>query len=116
MPKGIPNKRYISEFKQMVVEVMRKEGLSYKETVREFDVCDDHRVASLERIYFEVGPEGLYAERRGRKNTGRLPKHLKPKIKEDLVAEVQRLRAGNAYLKELKALVIEEERQDKRRK
>lgn len=116
MPKGIPNKRYTGEFKQMVVETMRKEGLSYKETARKFDVCDDHRVASWERIYLEVGPEGLYVERRGRKSTGRPPKHLKPKIKEDLIAEVQRLRAENAYLKKLKALVLEEERQDKRRK
>jgi len=29
MPKGIPNKRYTPEFKQMVVETMLREKLSY---------------------------------------------------------------------------------------
>ena len=68
-----------------------------------------------ERIYLEEGPEGLYIERRGRKSTGR-PKKLKPEAEEDLIAEVQRLRAENAYLKKLRALVLEEERRGKGRK
>ena len=54
-------------------------------------------------------------ERRGRKSTGR-PKKLKPEVEEDLIAEVQRLRAENAYLKKLRALVLEEERRGKGRK
>jgi hypothetical protein len=41
---------------------------------------------------------------------------LRPEIEKDLIAEVQRLRAENAYLKKLNALVLEEERQSKRRK
>lgn len=47
----------------------------------------------------EEGPEGLYIERRGRGSKGRPPKKLKAEIEEDLLAEVQRLRAENAYLK-----------------
>ena len=31
MPKGVPNKRYTGEFKQMVVETLRRENLSYRE-------------------------------------------------------------------------------------
>lgn len=115
MPKGIPNKKYTGEFKQMVVETMRKEGLSYKETERQFSL-PHRRAADWERIYLEEGPEGLYVERRGRKSTGRPPKQLEPEVEEDLIAELQRLRAENAYLKKLKALVLEEERQNKRRK
>ena len=115
MPKGIPKKKYTGEFKQMVVETMRKEGLSYRETARQFEISEHSRVASWERIYLEEGPEGLYIERRGRKSTGR-PKKLKPEVEEDLIAEVQRLRAENAYLKKLRALVLEEERRGKRRK
>ena len=115
MPKGKPNKKYTGEFKQMVVETMRKEGMSYCEAARQFEINDHKRVASWERIYLEEGPEGLYIERRGRKSTGR-PKKLKPEVEEDLIAEVQRLRAENAYLKKLRALVLEEERQSKRRK
>lgn len=116
MPKGIPNKKYTGEFKQMVVETMRKEGLSYSEAARQFDVCNHHRIMSWERIYLEEGPEGLYVERRGRKSTGRPSKQLNPDIEEDMIAELQRLRAENAYLKKLRALVLEEERQSKRRK
>ena len=115
MPKGIPKKKYTGEFKQMVVETMRKEGLSYREAARQFEISEHSRVASWERIYLEEGPEGLYIERRGRKSTGR-PKKLKPEVEEDLIAEVQRLRAENAYLKKLRALVLEEERRGKGRK
>ena len=71
MPKGQPNKRYTPEFKIKVVETMRDEKLSYKEAARQFDVSFDTVVAKWERIYLE----------------------------EDLIAEVQRLRAENAYLK-----------------
>ena len=116
MPKGIPNKKYTGEFKQMVVETMHKEHLSYGETARRFEVRSDTQIRKWERIYLEEGPEGLYVERRGRKSTGRPPKQLKPEVEEDLIAELQRLRAENAYLKKLRALILEEERQGKGRK
>ena len=116
MSKGKANKRYTAEFKQTVVETMQKEGLSYRETARQFEISDDKRIAAWERIYLEEGPEGFQIERRGRKSTGRPPKKLKPEVEEDLIAEVQRLRAEVAYLKKLNALVLEEERQIRRRK
>ena len=116
MPKGIPNKRYTGEFKQRVVETMMQEKLSYCEAARQFDVNDHKRVASWERIYLEEGPEGLYVERRGRGSKGRPPKKLKPEVEEDLLAEVQRLRAENDYLKKLNALVAERVRQERKRK
>ena len=46
---------------------------------------------------------------------GRPPK-LDKKVEEDLIAEVQRLRAENAYLKKLNALVSERVRQEKKHK
>ena len=111
MPKGIPNKKYTGEFKQMVVETMRKELLSYQETARRFEVRSDTQVRSWERIYLEEGPEGLYVERRGRNSHGggRPAKQLKPEVEEDLIAEVQRLRAENAYLKKLRALIVQKQ-------
>lgn len=112
MPKGKPNKRYTPEFKIKVVETMHREKLSYRETARQFDISNS-RVTAWERIYLEEGAEGLYAERRGRKSTGRPPKIKK---EEDLIAEVQRLRAENAYLKKLNALVAERVRQEKKHK
>lgn len=121
MPKGVPNKKYTGEFKQTVVEIMRKENLSYRETAWQFAVPDDKTIAKWERIYLEEGLEGLYVERRGRAcssggtRKGRLPK-LDQEVEEDLITENQRLRAENDYLKKLNALVLEEERRDKRRK
>lgn len=112
MPKGKPNNRYTPEFKIKVVETMHREKLSYRETARQFDISNS-RVTAWERIYLEEGADGLYAERRGRKSTGRPPKIKK---EEDLIAEVQRLRAENAYLKKLNALVAERVQQEKKHK
>ena len=110
MPKGIPNKRYTPEFKKLVVETMMKEKLSYRETARRFEVNSHYRIQDWERIYQEEGPEGFAIERRGRGSKGRPPKQLPKQVEEDLLAEVQRLRAENDYLKNLQALVLEDER------
>ena len=115
MPKRKPNKRYTGEFKQKVVETMMREKLSYKEAERMYEL-PNNRAASWERIYLEEGPEGLYIERRGHSSKGRLLKKLKPEVEEDLLAEVQRLRAENAYLKKLNALVAERVRQERKQK
>ena len=101
MPKGIPNKRYTPEFKRTVVETMREEHLSIREVMRRFEINNHGIIERWERIYLEEGPERLAIERRGRKSTGR-PKKLPDKVEEDLLAEVQRLRAENAYLKTCK--------------
>ena len=108
MPKGKPNKRYTPEFKKLVVETMQKEHLSHVEAARRFEVSQDTVVARWERIYLEEGPEGLALERRGRGSKGR-PRKLPKEKEEDLIAEVQRLRAENAYLKLLQTLVLEDE-------
>ena len=109
MPKGVPHKRYTAEFKHHVIEMMRVEKLSYSETARRFEINDHHRIQGWERIYLTEGPEGFQIERRGRGSKGRPPKPDK-KVEEDLIAENQRLRAENAYLKNLQALVLEDER------
>ena len=116
MPKGVPNKRYTPEFKKLVVETMQKEKLSYRETARQFEINDHERVAAWERIYLEEGPEGLAVERRGRGSKGRPPKQLPKGAEEDLLAEVQRLRAENEYLKNLQALVLEDERRQRKKR
>ena len=110
MPKGVPNKRYTPEFKKLVIETMQEEKLSYSETCRRFEVNSRDRIKSWERIYLEEGPEGFAVERRGRSSKGRPPKQLPKQVEEDLLAEVQRLRAENDYLKNLQALVLEDER------
>lgn len=114
MPKGVPNKRYTAEFKKHVIETMKQEGLSYSETGRRFGINDHHRVQAWERIYLTEGPEGFSVERRGRSSAS--PGKLPQKVEEDLLAEVQRLRAENDYLKNLQALVLEEERRRRKRR
>jgi transposase len=114
MPRGKPYKQYTGEFKQEAVEDMRKNGLSQCQAAEKYGITRS-MIQNWERIYLEEGPEGLYIERRGRGGTGRPPK-LDKKIEEDLIAENQRLRAENDYLKKLNALVLEEERRNKRRK
>ena len=115
MPKGKPNKRYTPEFKKTVVETMLQEKLSYRETSRRFEVSSDTRVKDWERIYLTEGSEGFAIERRGRGSTGR-PRKLPKEVEEDLLAEVQRLRAENEYLKNLQALVLEDERRQHKKR
>lgn len=121
MAKGKPNKQYTAEFKKHVVETMRAEKLSYSETARQFEISDRHIIQRWERIYLEEGSEGLYIERRGRASAasgtqkGR-PRKLDKQIEEDLIAENQRLRAEVAYLKNLQALVLEDERKARKKR
>ena len=114
MAKG--EAKYNGEFKQRVVETMMREKMSYREVARKYGITGHGTVARWERIYLKEGPEGLYIERRGRGSKGRPPKGPRPGVEEDLVAEVQRLRAENAYLKKLNALVAERVRQERERK
>ncbi len=115
MPKGIPNKRYTPEFKKLVIETMQEEKLSYRETARRFEINDHKRIMAWERSYLEEGAEGFALERRGCRSKGQLRKMPK-KEEEDLLAEVQRLRAENDYLKNLQALVLEDERRQHRKR
>ena len=115
MPKGISNKRYTPEFKRTVVETMREEHLSIREVMRRFEINGHGIIERWERIYLEEGPEGLAVERRGRKSSSR-PAKLSKAVEKDLIAENQRLRAEIDYLKNLQALVLEEERRQHRKR
>jgi transposase-like protein len=115
MPRGKPNKRYTAEFKQQVIETMLEDKLSYSETARRFEVSGHHRIQNWERVYLTEGAEGFKVERRGRGSKGR-PIKLPQKVEEDLLTEVQRLRAENDYLKNLQALVLEDERRQHKKR
>ena len=101
---------YSGKFKQDVVEYMHTNHLSATMTATKFNLANESTVLRWERIYYEEGPQGLYEEKRGRKkNMSSKPrkKKLSKEVEEDLIAENQRLRMENAYLKKLQALVQE---------
>ena len=106
---------YDGAFKVMVVEYMHSNHLSCASTAAYFGIKNKSHVAKWERIYYEEGPEGLLkCKPRGRppkgmekKKSVSQKKDLSEATKEDLIAEVQRLRMENEYLKKLRALVQE---------
>ena len=95
---------------------LSEEKLSYSETARRFGITGHHQIQDWERIYMEEGPEGFAIEHRGHGRAGLSPKQLPKQKEEDLLAEVQRLRAENEYLKKLQALVLEDERRQRKRR
>ena len=105
---------------------MREHRLGYRETARKYwsDGQEANHLPQIrlwERIFLEEGAEGLMKERRGRAaavngtRKGRPPK-LDKKIEEDLIAENQRLRMENEYLKKLNALVQERIQRENKKK
>jgi len=112
-PEGILIKHgsYDGAFKVSVIEYMHDNHLSLVQTAVKFGIPTDTTVGKWERIYYEEGPQGLYQNNRGRKpkmNSDKpTKKKLSKEIEEDLIAEVQRLRMENDYLKKLQALVQE---------
>ena len=127
--KGTIQKKYSPEFKLSVIIDMQEHHLAYRETARKYwntENCSQEdlylkTIKRWERIFLEEGAEGLMKERRGRATAtndtrkDRPPKFDK-KIEEDLIAENQRLRMENEYLKKLNALVREREKSEKKTK
>ncbi len=108
---------YTGDFKVSVVEYMHNTGASFQQTAVHFNIPSKDSVSRWERIYYEEGKEALYKENRGRasKMGTKRPRKLKKDVNsnEDLLAEVQRLRMENEYLKKLNALVQEREKSKK---
>ena len=113
--KGQKFRKYSPEFKLSVIMDMRKNCLSYSETMRKYFPHLGKRnfyfLKQWERKYLEEGYEGLMKETRGRAtSTGKRrerPPKLDKQVEEDLIAENQKLRMENEYLKKLHALVQE---------
>lgn len=109
---------YTGDFKVAVVEYMHITGASMRQTAAHFNIPSFKSVSDWERIYYEEGKEALFEERRGRasKMGTKHPRKSKNTIQknEDLLAEVQRLRMENEYLKKLNALVQEREKSVKK--
>ena len=118
--KGQTFKKYSPEFKVSVILDMREPHLGYCETSRKYGINSHSRIMEWERKYLEEGIEGLEKDNRGNytkngKKRGRPPK-LDKQVEEDLIAENQRLKMENEFLKKLNALVQERIERERKKK
>ena len=118
------NRKYSPEFKISCIIDMREHCLGYYETAKKYNLVSNSIGAAIltlhrwERIFLEEGEAGFFIERRGRTRKmdnpkkGRPKKNLDKQVKQDLIAENQKLKEKleqlemeNEYLKKLDALV-----------
>lgn len=109
--EGLLMKRYTysGDFKLSALRYMFENHLSLRQTAVKFGIPNESTLLNWEHIYNQEGEVALY-----RNNRGKMKKQKKPiqprsaKTKaEELQAELEYLRAENAYLKKLKVLVEE---------
>ena len=113
----VRNGKYDGTFKLQVIRHMLKNRLSLVRTAVLFGIPQDSAVARWLKIYQAQGASGLLKETRGRKKPGMAKKTPKKISKntdpaadklEALQREVEYLRAENAFLKKLDALILQE--------
>ena len=104
--------KYSAAFKLKVLRRMWEDKLSYSETAAIFNIRNPWCLAGWDRLYREGGIEALKPRQKGRPKAVVDPKDKPPpkaandrQSREELLAELRRLRMENAYLKKLNALV-----------
>lgn len=117
---------YDAEFKLSILRRMQQESLSATQAIALFNIRGGAGVITdWQRRYHEQGLAGLQPKPRGRPKKMPVPESSKPinplpddaRSREDLVKEVQYLRAEVAYLKKLRALLqAKEQAAPKKRK
>jgi len=101
-------------FKLQVLETMWREGLSRRQTEALFDIRERGAIGRWARQYHSGGLTALEPKRKGRHPMTQKPPSPPPpsddeRSQEELLEELAYLRAENAYLKKLDALIREQE-------
>ena len=107
---------YSADFRVNVVRTMKAESLSLSQVCIRYKIPSQSTVLNWTRVYDSRGPEGLMAIRKGKPIT--MPKKPKKPLtrEEQLLEELADLKAENAYLKKLQALIqFESEKEEKRK-
>ena len=99
-------------FKLQVLETMWRDGLSRRQTGALFDIRECGAIGRWERQYHSGGLTALEPKRKGRRPMTKKPPSPPPppddeRSQEELLKELAYLRAENAYLKKLDALIRE---------
>lgn len=109
---------YSVEFKMDVLKFMNDTGTSYRKTAAIFNIPAPSTILQWKKILEEQGVDALHSRKRGRPSMKKESKKKQPVegSQEALLAEIERLRMENAYLKKLNALVQEERKSQSARK
>lgn len=115
--------RYSAEFKRDVLERMWRDGLSIRQTEALFDIRLAGAVGRWMQQYHSGGLNALAPKRTGRPPMTQKPSssppagHTDERSRDELLEELAYLRAENAYLKKLDALIREQKAaQNKKRR
>ena len=110
---------YSAQFKLSVLRYVQQHGCSYKKAATKFDIRNPSSIANWSRCYQTGGFEALKPKRKGRSPSMARKKSVrKPDSalsREELMKELEFLRAENAFLKKYDALLQEEEKAVKRK-
>lgn len=100
------SKSYTTSFKLSVIQYIHEHKLSNKEAAQKFNIGSHSTIRKWLDLYNENGASALENKKRGRPTNMKLDQSsLNGASKETLEKEVLRLRAENAYLKKLEALI-----------
>ena len=116
------NRVYTSAFKLKVLNTLEKKSLSLSEACLSFNIPNASIIVSWQRRFAKSGLAGLEDQPKGRPKSMAYKRAKKKCDKpltreEELLLEIESLRAENELLKKLQALIqAEEAAQDKKRK
>ena len=117
------NRKYTLDIKLKVLQSIHKDSLSLKEAALRFNISDSSIIIKWQKDFSNFGLKGLYTKTRGRpktmsNNKPKTHKSDKPLTREEeLLKELEYLRAENEILKKFNALVqAEQAKQNKRLK
>lgn len=116
------NRHYSPEFKLEVVQAVKSKSLSLNKACCQFRISSVSTLKKWLILFDSCGAESLRVERRGRGKpkirTPVMPRKPKRPLtrEEQLLEELADLRAENAYLKKLQALIQSESAKEEKRK